>query len=133
MIPWREISFTKPRALAPARNRHSLPPFDREAFQAHPLVSLLPRQTVEQFLATDALAEYPKGTVLFRAGDPCDAIFLILSGRCEGRGETGGIEREEIEEVFGPGDVLMSTTVKGKGGHVVAQGIKTRQGRKILN
>jgi hypothetical protein len=37
-----------------------------------------------------------------------------------------------LKENFGPGDILMSTTVKGKGGHVVAQGIKTKQGRKIL-
>jgi hypothetical protein len=37
-----------------------------------------------------------------------------------------------LKENFGPGDVLMKTTVKGKGGHVVAQGIKTKQGRKIL-
>ena len=37
-----------------------------------------------------------------------------------------------LKENFGPGDVLMKTTVKGKGGHIVAQGIKTKQGRKIL-
>jgi hypothetical protein len=37
-----------------------------------------------------------------------------------------------LKENFGPGDMLMNTSVKGKGGQVVAQGIKTKQGRKIL-
>lgn len=37
-----------------------------------------------------------------------------------------------LKENLGPGDILVKTTVKGKGGHVVAQGIKTKQGRKIL-
>jgi hypothetical protein len=37
-----------------------------------------------------------------------------------------------LKENFGPGDILVNTTCKGKGGYVVAQGIKTKQGRKIL-
>ena len=37
-----------------------------------------------------------------------------------------------LKENFGPGDNLVKTTCKGKYGYVVAQGIKTKQGRKIL-
>jgi hypothetical protein len=37
-----------------------------------------------------------------------------------------------VKENFGPGDTLVNTSVKGKGGHVVAQGISTKQGRKLL-
>ena len=37
-----------------------------------------------------------------------------------------------LKENFGPGDTLVNTSVKGKGGFIVAQGMKTRQGRKIL-
>lgn len=37
-----------------------------------------------------------------------------------------------LKENFGPGDVLVNTTCKGKGGHIAAQGIKTKQGQKIL-
>ena len=37
-----------------------------------------------------------------------------------------------LKENFGPGDILVNTSVNGNGGQVVAQGIKTKQGRKIL-
>jgi hypothetical protein len=37
-----------------------------------------------------------------------------------------------LKENFGAGDSLVKTTCKGKYGHVIAQGIKTSQGRKIL-
>jgi NTE family protein len=99
MMRLRPISLTKrgndaanPRAKVNART-----------LKPHPLVALLPSQTIEQLLATPALAEYPKGTVVFRAGDPSEAIFLILSGRCEARSSSG---RDIVHEVFGPGDVL---------------------------
>jgi hypothetical protein len=37
-----------------------------------------------------------------------------------------------IKENFGAGDVLATTTCKSKGNYVVAQGIQTKQGKKIL-
>jgi hypothetical protein len=37
-----------------------------------------------------------------------------------------------LKENFGPGDNLVKTACKGKYGYVVAQGITTKQGRKIL-
>jgi hypothetical protein len=37
-----------------------------------------------------------------------------------------------LKENFGAGDILVNTTCKGKGGYVAAQGIKTKQGNKIL-
>jgi hypothetical protein len=37
-----------------------------------------------------------------------------------------------IKDNFGPGDVLVNTNCKSKGNYIVAQGIKTKQGRKIL-
>jgi hypothetical protein len=37
-----------------------------------------------------------------------------------------------IKENFGAGDILVTTTCKSKGNFVVAQGIKTKQGKKIL-
>lgn len=73
--------------------------------RSHPLLSLLPYFSARKFISESAFSEYPKGTVVFREGDPCDAIYLIISGRCEsrrGNGNGGG----EIEAVFGPGDTL---------------------------
>ena len=66
----------------------------------HPLLSLLPPGTLQRLLANGAVAEHKKGSVIFRAGADCDALFLILSGRCECRREGG------VTEVFGPGDLL---------------------------
>jgi hypothetical protein len=37
-----------------------------------------------------------------------------------------------LKENFGPGDQLLKTSIKGKGNHLAAQGIITKQGRKIL-
>ena len=77
---------------------------DTDALKPHPLLSLLPRGTLERLLSSPALAEHPKGTTIFREGEPCDAIFLIVSGRCESRVRTR--EGVEVEEVLGPGDML---------------------------
>ncbi|HYR57261.1 MAG TPA: cyclic nucleotide-binding domain-containing protein, partial [Chthoniobacteraceae bacterium] len=77
-------------------------PIETDSLPPHPLLSLLPRGTIERLLAGGAVDEYAKGTTIFHAGAACDAIFLILSGRCELRrpGKVSG------HEVFGPGDLL---------------------------
>lgn len=99
---WRRIRFPKratatplDRALQQA-NGHDLA-IDAEALKPHPILSCLPHRTLARLLAKPAFSEYPKGTVVFREGDPCDAIYLIISGRCEGR--VGGATT--VEEVFG--------------------------------
>ncbi|MGV3530967.1 MAG: patatin-like phospholipase family protein, partial [Chthoniobacteraceae bacterium] len=76
-----------------------------DVLKPHPLLALLPYRTLKRLVADSAVAEYPKGTVIFREGGTCDAIYLIISGRCEARvlGKNG---REETEEVLGPGDTL---------------------------
>lgn len=74
---------------------------EADGLPPHPLLSLLPPGTLERLLAAGAVDEYAKGTTIYRAGEACDAIFLILSGRCEllRPGNT-------IEGIFGPGDLL---------------------------
>src|SRR5262249_49774287 len=71
----------------------------------HPLLALLPYTVVKRLLADSAVSEYPKGTVLFRQGEPCDAIYVIVSGRCETQ-VTDESGHSQIEAVFGPGDTL---------------------------
>src|SRR4051812_48081212 len=71
----------------------------------HPLLALLPYSVVKRLLADSAVTEYPKGTVLFRQGERCDAIYVILSGRCETQvAHDDG--PPQLEAVFGPGDTL---------------------------
>jgi len=88
---------------------------DSDTIVPHPLLALLPRDTLERLLSDSAVAEYPKGTVVFHQGEACDAIYLILSGRCEVRklenpnpAPESSRDRTEfvVETVAGPGDLL---------------------------
>lgn len=82
----------------------------------HPLLSLLPPEVLERLIATGAIDQYPKGTVIFRAGSPCDALFLIVSGRCDGR-TMNGSGAEVVESVFGPGDLLGARAMLNQESH----------------
>lgn len=73
--------------------------------RSHPLLSLLPSSTVRALAAESAVKEYPKGSEVFHEGEPCDAVYLVLSGRCEAR-RVGRSGRDEINQVFGPGDTF---------------------------
>lgn len=75
-----------------------------KVLKEHPLLALVPTFTLRRLLSSSSLSEYPKGTVLFHEGDPCEAIFLIVSGRCESRCVARNGDSEV--EMFGPGDVL---------------------------
>ncbi len=78
---------------------------ESQILRAHPFLSLIPRFTLRRLISRAPVDEYPKGTVVFRQGAPCDAIYLVISGRCESRRTTGrGLE--EVEEILGPGDTL---------------------------
>jgi NTE family protein len=91
-------------------------PLELDEASPHPVLGLLPPGTLQRLLAEGAVAEYPKGTTVFRAGERCDAIFLILSGRCETRlPDDDGIGR--IEDVYGPGDMLGARALLTHGPH----------------
>src|ERR1043166_6935807 len=72
--------------------------------RSHPLLSLLPSLTLKRLASDSALHEYPKGSILFKEGDLCEALFLIISGRCESR--AGQVTGRQVREGFGPGDTL---------------------------
>jgi NTE family protein len=76
-----------------------------DPLKPHPLLALLPPGTLDRLIADSAMAEYPKGTVIYRQGTPCEGIYLIMSGRCEVRRTNPGGE-EVVETVAGPGDLL---------------------------
>ena len=76
-------------------------PWNAKTLHPHPVLSLIPPRTLKRLLNDSAFIELPKGEVVFRQGDPCAAIFLIVSGRCEGCQPGGTVER-----VFGPGDTI---------------------------
>jgi NTE family protein len=114
MFGWLKIRKAKSTPLVTAGVPDELPKLpdagnggltvDTDTLKPHPLLNLLPPGTLDRLMADSAVAEYPKGTVVYREGTPCDAIFLILSGRCEVR--RMGVGGELVETVAGPGDLL---------------------------
>lgn len=104
MLSWLKIRKAKLLAAVrsvPAPAVGSSPPLhDDGSLPPHPLLGLLPPGSLDRLLADSAMSEYPKGTVIYREDEPCDAIFLILNGRCEVR------RGELVEAVAGPGDML---------------------------
>ena len=76
-----------------------------ESYPLHPVLALLPYRMRQRLLTSVACSEFVKGTVVYHEGDPCEAIYLVLSGRCESltsRNARGRAHRT----VFGPGDTL---------------------------
>lgn len=78
---------------------------ESQTLRAHPFLSLIPRFTLRRLLAKAPMEEYPKGTVVYRQGDPCEAVYLIFSGRCESRRAPGN-GLGGVDEILGPGDTL---------------------------
>lgn len=74
---------------------------DAAALRSHPVLSLIPPRQLQRLLNESAFVEKRKGDVVFQVGDPCEAFFVVVSGRCESRDVTGAVER-----VFGPGDTI---------------------------
>jgi NTE family protein len=73
--------------------------------RSHPLLSLLPSSTIRALAAESSVKEFPKGSVVFNEGEPCTAVYLVLSGRCEAR-RNGNHGRPEVQQVYGPGDTF---------------------------
>ncbi|MEQ1860796.1 MAG: cyclic nucleotide-binding and patatin-like phospholipase domain-containing protein [Chthoniobacteraceae bacterium] len=73
--------------------------------RSHPLLSLFPTSALSRLADESTLQEYAKGSVLVREGDPCEAIHLLISGRCEAQ-RAGHSGTAEVERVFGPGDLF---------------------------
>ena len=85
----------------PRTQRESAFSWKSKGMQPHPVLSIIPPKVLKRLLNDSAFIEVPKGEVVFRQGDPCCAIFLIVSGRCESRDANG-----EVERVLGPGDTI---------------------------
>lgn len=73
--------------------------------KTHRFLSLLPPATLRK-LASDsaALQEFPKGSIVFNQGEPCAAVYLVISGRCESRHLDPS--NHPLAEMHGPGDTL---------------------------
>ncbi len=81
---------------------------NRRYLRSHPLLAVFPPLTLRRLLAQATLEEFPKGTTIYRAGERCEAFWLVLSGRCEARTAEGVIER-----MPGPGDAIGARELLG--------------------
>jgi len=72
--------------------------------RSHRFLSLLPSATLRKLSNGAALRDYPKGSIVFSQGQPCPAMYLIVSGRCESRhvDPSGHL----VTAIQGPGDTI---------------------------
>jgi divalent anion:Na+ symporter, DASS family len=68
------------------------------------LFAELPREVLARLVSEFDEVEVPAGRTVFSQGDPGDALYVIVSGAVEVRGERGGAG--ERVAVLGPGDCL---------------------------
>lgn len=67
------------------------------------MFSGLTRRSIERLAAIATEESYALGTILFRAGDPGDKLYMILDGRIRISREVPGLGEEALA-VLGPGD-----------------------------
>lgn len=67
------------------------------------MFSGLTRRSIERLAAIATEESYSLGTILFRAGDPGDKLYMILDGRIRISREVPGLGEEALA-VLGPGD-----------------------------
>ena len=81
----------------------------------------LPADVLGAFDSIKSLAQYPRGTVLFREGSPAHGIFVLCEGRAKLSvcSESG---RHLILRIAGPGEVLgLSASLSGGPNEVTAE------------
>jgi CRP-like cAMP-binding protein len=74
-----------------------------EAISKIHMFSGLTRKSLERLAAIATDESYGLGTVLFRAGDPGDKLYLILDGKVRISRDVPGLGEEALA-VLGPGD-----------------------------
>jgi CRP-like cAMP-binding protein len=70
-----------------------------------PAFADLPEDQIDWFLSRAEERHLDAGKIYFRQGDPADAMFVILEGQLQLRGELGG---ETVVLTSNPGDVTVS-------------------------
>lgn len=77
----------------------------KEALKASPAFGSLPDNVIEQITTVAHWRHVAKGHVLFREGDPVDAVYVVGRGRV--KITTTSVEgKEQLLHLLGPGDVF---------------------------
>src|SRR5215831_13187036 len=75
---------------------------DRSELLSVPAFADLPEDQIDWFLSHAQELHFKAGDTSFRQGDPADAMFVVLEGQIQVRGELGG---ESVLLTSKPGDV----------------------------
>src|SRR5579863_1637118 len=75
---------------------------DKSELLRFPIFADLPGDQIEWFISQTQELRVKAGDVYIRQGDPADAMFVVIEGHLQGRGEFSG---EAITFVIEPGDV----------------------------
>lgn len=78
---------------------------DAEILRDHALFRRLARRALQQLAEHATRIEYRKGSIVARDGDPGDALFVVISGRCEATVQTHAGSRH-VTEIYGPGSIF---------------------------
>ncbi|MDA0989931.1 MAG: patatin-like phospholipase family protein [Verrucomicrobia bacterium] len=73
--------------------------------RVHPLFASLSTRALNRLLANATSQEYAKGSVVVRERDPGDALFVVISGRCQSIAMLPD-GTEQLIDVFVPGDTF---------------------------
>ncbi len=65
----------------------------------------LPQDAAVSVIAALEHVDHPRGTTVFREGEPGDSLFIVESGKVT-LGRTGGDGRETLTSVLGPSDIF---------------------------
>jgi NTE family protein len=76
-----------------------------EILRNHPLFSRLSSRSLDQLTAHATLAKFAKGAVIYKEGSESEALYLVLSGRCQSIIHLPG-GQEHIVNVYAPGDTF---------------------------
>jgi NTE family protein len=87
-----------------------------EVLKTLPLLALLPQSALKDLLDNSSVETYRKGTALFQEGDACDAVYRIISGRCESYQVLGDGTLKHCA-ILGPGDYIGEPDFSGHRHH----------------
>lgn len=74
-----------------------------QLLREQPTFSTLPSRVVNRLAAHASLLHVPKGAPVYREGDPGDALYVLVSGRCQSS-LASPAAKEHVLELYGPGD-----------------------------
>lgn len=92
--------------VVPTMNAHG------KILRGHALFEGLSTRTLNHLTENSTIIEYPKGSIVYEEGDEGNALYLILSGRCQSVMMLPG-NTETVLDIYAPGDTFGERALLG--------------------